>query len=96
MHDPKTGKPALDASIVSAWSVAQQACSLVAQMIAPFPTDWFGRRASLAGFIVLGALACIIEIVARDWRAWLAAKAVMGIAMGMIASCPLTLMAEIT
>ena len=95
VHDPKTGKIALNAQVVSGWGVAQQACSLITQVISPFPLDWFGRRILLGAFVVLGAVACIIEIFAKDWQAWLGAKIVMGICMGLL-PCPLTLMAELT
>ena len=61
----------------------------------PIVADTFGRRIFMFLFILVGSVTIILEIVARNWIVWACAKATCGLAMGMIAPGPLTLISEI-
>ena len=96
VSNPATHKIAIDAKWVSAWSVGQKGCSLVTQAIAHFGVDRFGRKPCLGVFVIMGAAAVLIEMFANTPAQWMAGKAFCGIVDGMVASGPLTLMAEMT
>ena len=94
VHDPKTGKLSLKASHVSAWGTIQQTSTLFAMLTMPIIADAFGRRIFMFLFILTGSVTIIIEMFARNWKIWAIAKATCGLAMGMIAPGPLTMIAE--
>ena len=61
----------------------------------PVIADAFGRRIFMFLFILVGSVTIIIEMVAKNWKVWTVAKATCGLAMGMIAPGPLTMISEI-
>ena len=94
VHDPKTGKLALNADYVSYWGLAQQVSTLFPQVLTPIATDRYGRKVGNWLYLGFACISIVLEIVARNWKVWLVARFFAGLTFGFIQGGPLTLMSE--
>lgn len=74
---------ALDPLHVAAWSGAYSAAYILALMLAWWPVERSGSRTILYAAQVCLGIACTIEVLARNWSAWLASKILFGVAAGL-------------
>ncbi|WVW83142.1 hypothetical protein I302_105160 [Kwoniella bestiolae CBS 10118] len=90
-----TGALSLDAHYVSTWGAVQQVGQIVFQVLAPFVVDRFGRKVAMYALTFFMLLAIILEIVAKDWKVFLAAKLFAGCASGWLGPAVMTYMSEV-
>ncbi|ORY35933.1 general substrate transporter [Naematelia encephala] len=89
-----TGALALNAKYVSLWSGFNYVSQIFSQAVSPIIGDRFGRRINMYLFTFSMILAIIVEIVAKDWKAYLGAKILIGIACGFLGTTCVTYLSE--
>ncbi|WRT67706.1 uncharacterized protein IL334_004678 [Kwoniella shivajii] len=93
--NPTTGKISVNAKYISMWSGLAYLCQFIGNWLGGFISDRFGRRFTLYALTVVFIGGVITEIVARNYRDWLAAKMLMGLGQGLIQQGVLTYISEI-
>jgi MFS family permease len=73
----------MKAQHIATWSAAYSVCLIVTQIFAGYPADWFGRRGTMAILVTLMGGANIVEMLARDWKVWIIARALAGLSLGL-------------
>ncbi|GFZ51067.1 hypothetical protein JCM24511_08825 [Saitozyma sp. JCM 24511] len=76
------GQLALDALHVSAWGGVLSGGNIFGNILGGFTADLFGRKFNMFLMTLLLMLATICEMVATEWRVWLASKLFAGIGNG--------------
>ncbi|OCF31720.1 hypothetical protein I316_06527 [Kwoniella heveanensis BCC8398] len=93
--DAATGKVSVDAQYISMWSGLAYLCQFLGNWMGGFISDRFGRRYTLYTLTVVFTGGIITEIVARNYKDWLAAKMLMGLGQGLIQQGVLTYISEV-
>lgn len=71
------------------WTLVQFFCAISGSFIVGSFSDWLGRRAVFFSIVILALLGTTVELVSPDWKVWIVAKVIFGIAMGfMLGSTP--------
>ncbi|KAH8080079.1 general substrate transporter [Filobasidium floriforme] len=96
VRNAETGKLELNAVHVSIWGGTNFAVQVLLQMLSPITADRFGLRPNMYIFTFFMLLAIIVEIVAKDWKAFLAAKILAGMSAGFIGTTIMSYISEIT
>jgi MFS family permease len=68
---------------------------VLGQFAGGWQSDYFGRRICLYTVIFWTYIGVILEVVATDWKVWLASKIVVGFATGIMQSVVPTYVAEV-
>ena len=53
-------------------------------IVGPIPNDYLGRKFNFALVILFNSGATLLEMFAKDWRVWLAAKILSGLSVGLV------------
>ncbi|WVW79665.1 hypothetical protein I302_101634 [Kwoniella bestiolae CBS 10118] len=90
------GGMALDAQHISVWSGVAYVAQFVGCLLGGVISDRFGRKIGMHALTLGYALGVIVEMVAKDWRHWLAAKLFTGLGGGLAQGTMLSYMNEIS
>ncbi|ORY26765.1 general substrate transporter [Naematelia encephala] len=96
VKDPVTGAPVLNALYISAWGGTSNGVNAVSCILGGFVSDWMGRKFNMlcmTGFLMI---ATIIEMVAKNWKVWLASKVFAAFGNGFSQSVLLTYISEVS
>ncbi|WVW82919.1 hypothetical protein I302_104933 [Kwoniella bestiolae CBS 10118] len=93
--NPTTGNVSVNAQYISMWSGLAYLCQFLGNWAGGFISDRFGRRYTLYALTVVFTGGIITEIVARNYKDWLAAKMLMGLGQGLIQQGVLTYISEV-
>ncbi|WWD01250.1 hypothetical protein V866_008192 [Kwoniella sp. B9012] len=93
--DSATGALSVDAQYISMWSGLAYLCQFLGNWAGGFIGDRFGRRYTLYALTVVFTGGIITEIVAKNYKDWLAAKMLMGLGQGLIQQGVLTYISEV-
>ncbi|KAL4766803.1 hypothetical protein BDW60DRAFT_212587 [Aspergillus nidulans var. acristatus] len=74
------GETVLASSILSAWNSIGSVGQIVGMTTLPFLSDRFGRKAAMFWYWLLLAINVAVESVASNWKSWLVAKLIGGMA----------------
>lgn len=74
VHNAQTGALELNASHISLWAGFSYVAQIATQILSPITGDRYGRRFNMYCFTIAMVIAIILEIVAKDWKVYLAAK----------------------
>ncbi|KAJ0314220.1 hypothetical protein Brms1b_007094 [Colletotrichum noveboracense] len=85
LSDP-TGKPYLDAPILSGWSSIMSVGQVIGMTTIPFVSSRLGRKAAMYTLWVVLASSVLAESLARSWPVWLVGKLLAGIGVGCLQS----------
>ncbi|RSH94186.1 hypothetical protein EHS25_003989 [Saitozyma podzolica] len=95
VHDPVTGELELDAKYVSFWSGFNFVSQILSQAVSPMIGDRFGRRVNMYLYTASMIIAIILEIVSTNWKGYLGAKVMVGIACGFLGTTCMTYLSEL-
>ncbi|WWC69298.1 uncharacterized protein I206_103236 [Kwoniella pini CBS 10737] len=93
--DATTGKISVNAQYISMWSGLAYLCQFIGNWSGGFISDRFGRTYTLYALTIVFTGGLITEIVARDYKDWLAAKMLMGLGQGLTQQGVLTFISEV-
>ncbi|KAL3294218.1 hexose transporter [Colletotrichum asianum] len=85
LSDP-TGKPYLDAPILSGWSSIMSVGQVLGMTTIPFVSSRLGRKAAMYTLWLVLASSVLAESLARSWPVWLVGKLLAGIGVGYLQS----------
>ncbi|WRT68794.1 uncharacterized protein IL334_005774 [Kwoniella shivajii] len=89
------GGMALDAQHISVWSGVAYVAQFAGCLLGGVISDRFGRRTGMHALTIGYGLGVIVEMVAKDWKQWLAAKLFTGLGSGLAQGTVLSYMNEI-
>ncbi|WWC89878.1 uncharacterized protein L201_004806 [Kwoniella dendrophila CBS 6074] len=95
VHDPKTGKVSVKAQYISMWSGLAYLCQYIGNWAGGFISDRWGRLYTLWALTIVFTGGIITEIVARNYKDWLAAKMLMGLGQCLLQQGVLTYISEV-
>ncbi|RSL59605.1 hypothetical protein CEP51_013891 [Fusarium floridanum] len=77
------------------WTIMQYVAAIISAITAGVIIDMFGRRTGFLTTVALTIIGTLIELFSPDWKVWIAAKLVMGAAMGFMQGTVQTYVSEL-
>ncbi|RSH81844.1 uncharacterized protein EHS24_008039 [Apiotrichum porosum] len=90
-----SGTAAIPAVYMSLWGGLLASTQLIGQLVAGWLSDATGRKGTMYTFTVFCIVGVSLECAATEWKLWLAAKTLMGVALGMVQVSITTYVSEV-
>ncbi|OKL55567.1 hypothetical protein UA08_09146 [Talaromyces atroroseus] len=86
----------LPASYQLVWTIVQYSSAILSAIGSGYLNDYFGRRVCFVVTVLLTTAGTFVELFSKNWKVWVAAKVLMGAAMGSMQSNTQTYVSDIT